>query len=199
MHKLAAHVNAIVVVRAQREGRVPDEAVARAIRRRAGHIQRPHFYRMRDVGAQIVSCDDAANAARARRARPHEIAVHRVRGGPSAFAAAHGAPHAARDAGIITGAAGARVARPHRARPVLSIAVDVVRDLVVDGDVVHLRDGELHLIPREAAIGADRDASVVADEHAAGIRGIDPDVVMIATGDLRRRRVDDMLAAVQGF
>ena len=62
-------------------------------------------------------------------------------------------------------AAEAAVARPAIRRAVLLVAEDVVRDLVVDGDVIHLRVGQPVAIPGPAAIVRDREALVVADDH----------------------------------
>src|SRR5579863_4121930 len=65
---------------------------------------------------------------------------------------------------------------------VLFVAVDEVGDLVVYGDVVHLRDGKLHARPGAPAIDGDADAAVVGDYHAVAVGGVDPHIVVVAAG-----------------
>src|SRR5207302_9869071 len=74
------------------------------------------------------------------------------------------------------------VARTAVRRSVLLVAVDEVRNAVVDGDVVHLRDWQIDVEPRAATRRRDVYARVVADDHSLGIRRIDPHVVVVAAG-----------------
>src|SRR5262245_46503373 len=74
----------------------------------------------------------------------------------------------------------AAVAGAARRWPVLAVAVDVVRDLVVGGDVVHLRDRELDVMPALAAVDRKAQAVVVRDDHAIAVSRIDPHVVVVA-------------------
>ena len=91
------------------------------------------------------------------------------------------APLAAPDPDIAGRSLRLRVARPHRRRAVLLVAVDVVRDAVVDRHVIHLRDRQLHAdatsCPRLIVM---RDAAVVRHDEPVAVRRIDPDVVVIA-------------------
>jgi hypothetical protein len=64
---------------------------------------------------------------------------------------------------------------------VLEPAVDVVRALVVERDLVELgeRDG-VHEVPAAAAVVARVDPAVAAEQHVVGVRGIDPERVEVA-------------------
>ena len=77
-----------------------------------------------------------------------------------------------------------RVARPAVRRPVLPVTKHVVRDRVVDGHVVHLRDRRLDAVIGLATIARDVHALVVPDDQAVGVVGIDPQVVVVTTGAL---------------
>ncbi len=90
----------------------------------------------------------------------------------------------------------AAVARAARRRAVLSIAVHVVGNLVVGRDVIHLRDGQLNLVPAAAAIHREAQAVVVRDDHAIAVGRIDPHVVIVALRREPADQIDRRLAAV---
>ena len=201
VHVLASDVQPVVIVRRQRERRVPDEAVLETIGWPADRRQRPDLHVVHELRAAIVLRDDAAHAPGSRSAGPHEIPVDGIGRREAALATADAHRMSARDARELDACEEeipcARIARHHGRRPVLPVAVDVIGDSVVDRRVIHLRERQLGLDPRLAAIDRHRDAAVVAHHHAVAVRGIDPDVVVIAAGILRERRIDDRPSAVQ--
>src|SRR5262249_54044674 len=81
----------------------------------------------------------------------------------------------------------ARAGRGHR-RVVLLRAVDEVREAAVGDRVVHLRGG-LVVLPRPAlpSVEAHVGPAVVALDHAQGIVGRDPQVVVVAVGRTQGR------------
>ena len=192
VHVLTADVHGVVIVRRDRERKGPDEAILRVSRRPADRCLGPDFGVLRDAGAEVELGDDSAHASKSRRARPHNVRVHRVRCGPAAFAATHRAPFTARN-----DRSRLRVARPTRGRTILSIAVHEIGNAVVDRHVVHLRQRQLYLEPALAAIRRHREATVVAHRHPVAIRRVDPDVVVVAARRFAFRRIRDRLAAVE--
>jgi hypothetical protein len=125
----------------------------------------------------------------------HGVAGHGVgrnRHGAEAVAEADFLPVPVADAGGFPG----RV-RPFPRAVVLHAAVDVVRGLVVDGDVVVLRERQRgHEAPRRAAVLALRHAAVVADEDVRGVRGVDPHRVIVGVDFRERDHGPERLAAV---
>ena len=85
-------------------------------------------------------------------------------------------------AGAVVAGAGALRGddRPAHRAVVLHVAVDVVRHLVVDADVVHLPDRQLHTPVAPAMLRGNGDAGVVGDGEAIGVLRIPPDVVVVA-------------------
>ena len=185
MHVLAADVDRVVVVRRDVERRVPHEAVLHAARparstaaatprrcgtaggppRSARRCRRPSPSPTRST-RRSSSRSDRASPSRSRR-RP-----------PSATSRA-GSPRRARPCTR-------RVARPAVRRLVLLVAEHVVRNLVVDRDVVDLRVEQALPVPGPAAVLRDREALVVRDDLPVRVGRIDPDVVMVAARRLRR-------------
>ena len=124
VHELAAGVDRVVVVRRDRERRVPHEAVLHVGRGVSAGAERPHFHVLALCARALVEPDDdAAAASRSRRGGPDEVRVDRIRRGPAALAAFDAVPFAARDL-----PAAPAVARPAIRRAVLLVAVDVVRN-----------------------------------------------------------------------
>src|SRR5689334_3904123 len=95
---------------------------------------------------------------------------------------------AARTASAAESESRQAVARTAIGAAILLVAVDEVRDLIINGDVIELCDRELDAIPGVSAIDGDTDAAVVGDDHAIAVRGIDPHVVIVAAGDGRKIR-----------
>ncbi len=179
VHELAARVDRVVVVRGDRERRVPHEAILDFGGGMPAGAQRPHLDVLARARALVESHDDAAAAAGSGRRRPNEIRIDGIGRRPPALAALHRVPLAAGDR-----AAGPAVARPAVRWAVLFVAVHVIRNPVVHRGVIDLRDGQVHVEPGAAARRRDVHAGVIADDHARRIRRIDPDVVVVAA---RRR------------
>src|SRR6266568_8375889 len=104
--------------------------------------------------------DRAAHAARAGATRPDDVVVRRIGRGKAAFAPRHGMPQAARDRARAASASAEAaklqaVTRAAKRRAVLPVAINEVGDLVVDRHMIHLRDGELDVVPSAAAIHGD--------------------------------------------
>src|ERR1019366_6969935 len=97
VHDLAADVDLVVVVRRDREGRVPDESVLDVRRRIPARAERPDLDVLSRARAFVVSYDDAAYASRSGCGRPDEVRIHRVRRRPAALATFHAVPLAARN------------------------------------------------------------------------------------------------------
>src|SRR5579864_2336197 len=77
---------------------------------------------------------------------------------------------------------------------VLHVAVEVVRDLVVDVDVVHLANWKSSAVKTAAVHRRNAEAAVIGDHKAIGIGGIDPDIVRVSAP----RDIFEVLAAVHG-
>ncbi len=84
-------------------------------------------------------------------------------------------------------AAQAAVARPAVRRLVLLVAETLYGISLSVVDVVHLRVGQPLAEPRAPAVDRDRQALVVADDHAVGVGRVDPDVVVVAARRLGAR------------
>src|SRR5262249_59067043 len=101
----------------------------------------PHLDVARLPVAQVVALNDAADAARPGGARPDDVVVYGIRRRPAALAAGHRVPRAPRNSSPGTAAAkaaGAGVARPAIRRPILLVAVYLIRNPVVYSHVIHL-------------------------------------------------------------
>src|ERR1700733_13431111 len=108
-------------------------------------------------------------------------------------------PTAAAGAAPAPAAAAALVGEPTRTRvgtAVLFIPVDAIGNLIVDGHVVDLRDGEIDVRPHATVVDAEADPAVVGHDHPIRIGGIDPHVVVVAAGTAAERR--EGAAAVEG-
>src|SRR6185312_9702058 len=167
------------------------------VRGRALGRLRPYLHFVDVARAHVVARDDAADGPAARRARPDEILVDGIGRGPSALASTHRAPLAAPDSGVRAEELLLALARPHRRFAVLLVSVDEVRHPVVDGDVIHLRDRELNAMPRAAPRGRDAETAVVRHREPVAVRGIEPDVEVIAARNLLLGKIDHRLSAIQ--
>ena len=193
VHELAARVDRVVVVRRDRERRVPHEAILDVGRGMPARAQRPHLDVLSRARALVEADDDAAAAPGAGRRRPDDVRVDGIGRRPPALAALARACHSLRE--IVR--AGSAVARPAIRRTVLLVAVDVVRNSVVDGDVIDLRDRAActcsQVRPRVVEMCT---PASFADDHADRVRRIDPHVVVVAAGRGERRRRRRAAAAV---
>ena len=106
-----------------------------------------------------------------------DVRVARVEGDTVSVGAHRDVPVLVADAVAIEGARGA----VHRAQ-VLRAAEDVVEGLAIaERDLVELRDREVREVPELAAVvEALVEARVGADEEVVGVRGIDPERVVVA-------------------
>ena len=132
----------------------------------------------------IVAHHDSARGASPGCARPYDVGITRVGRGESALAAAHAAPLAARDTPVREQPSHARVGGAPERRTVLAVAQHIVGDRVVGGDVVHLRDRQLHPEPGATPVLADRESAVVRHRDAVGIERVAPDVVVVPAGSV---------------
>src|SRR5438067_718788 len=82
---------------------------------------------------------------------------------------------------FASAAASARgaVARAAIRTAVLLVAVDEIRNLIVDGNVVELGNRKLHTVPGPATIDRDAEAAVVRDGQTITVGRIDPQVVIV--------------------
>ena len=119
---------------------------------------------------------------------PHHIWIGQVRNGVAGFATTHRV--------IPTGFAGVYgYAGAAHVPIVLHVAVEVVRNLVVNVDVVHLANGQSNSVKTAAVHGRNLHASVVSNDEAIGIGGIDPDIVSVPAP----RDGVKILARIQGL
>ena len=157
----------------QDDRRVPLEPVLQVARRQAVDDLRPRDDLARLAGLVVVAGDRSPVAARV-----DDVEVARVGGDPGRLAAAHVVPVHLGD-GAVADAGG----DGHR-RVVLLPSVDPEREAVVGDDAVDLRRGLIVLgRPRLAAVHGDLGSTVVAENHAPGLVGVNPEVVRVAVAD----------------
>ena len=173
---LAAGVEHVGIVRRERDGEGPLEAVLLRSHVLAEVVLRPDRDELRLLRAAVVAQQrTAAPAGAADGARVDHVAVLGVHGDVAALREAD--PIA-----VVPGdEAAPRAARHADGRVVLLRGVNAVGELVVDVDVVEL-PGRLVEDGREGVAAVVRDAgpAVVALDHAPRISGVDPQVVVVA-------------------
>ncbi len=179
---LARHVERVAVVGRDEEREGPLEAVPQVLGGPAGRGHRPDFDVAELPGLDVVANDDAPARAGSGGARPHDIRILGIRRREAALTTSHAAPVAARDDPVRPQATRARVRRTAEGRPVLAVSEHVVRDRVVDGHVVHLRDRKLDAEPGLAAVLGQREPAIERHDEAVAIRRVEPDVVEIPAG-----------------
>src|SRR5262252_8922213 len=104
---------------------------------------------------------------------PDNIGIGQVGNRETGFAAAHTSIPVALSIRL-------RNTRPAHVSVVLHVAVEVIRNLLVDIHVVHLPDGKCDAMETASMDGGDVHASIVGDDEAVGIGGINPDVMRVA-------------------
>src|ERR1035438_9345041 len=104
---------------------------------------------------------------------PHHVWIDWIGNGEAGFATAHLAVPS-RFLGIHGHTRAAHVP------VILHIAVEVVWNLVVHGDVVHLADGQSNTVEPAAVDRSNDHAGVIGNYKAVWIGGIDPDVVCVS-------------------
>src|SRR5690348_5330305 len=131
---LAAVVDGVVVEGINGQRRSPVAAVFDSCRRRVQGVQ-PGADGARHFVARIPAGDFVAVAG-----GPYDVGIGEVGEGKTGFAAAHVVVPAG--IGTVAVTHGGRVAGPAHGAIILHVAVNVVGDLVVHGDVIHLADGQ---------------------------------------------------------
>src|SRR5262249_10645891 len=122
-------------------------------------------------GGGMVAADVAAL-----RLRVHVLGIGGMAHDPEAVAAIQILPTLVADAPRVRGVA-------HPGAVVLQPAVDLIRILAIDADVVELRDRQGGAFPPPiAAVPGQPQAAIVAAHDMLGIARLDPDVVPVAMG-----------------
>ena len=78
---------------------------------------------------------------------------------------------------------------------VLHIPVNVVRNLIIHGHVIHLPDGQLHAMESLSVHRRDIDSAIVGDHKAVWIHRVNPNIVVVAAP----RNWVKCLAAIHGM
>src|SRR6185295_8478194 len=185
MNILTTDVQLVVIMRRDRERHGPNKSVFEIRGDRAIDLIRPNFNVTTLTGGQVEAFDDATDTSRSRRTRPDNVVVDRVRRGPTALTAAHRLPGTAWNLPAAK-AATARVAWAAIRRIILLVTVDEIRNAVVHGDVIHLRNGQLNTVPGLAAGNRYRHAAIISHRHAVRVCWIDPHVVVVAAGTVAK-------------
>ncbi len=158
------------VERVEDDGEGPLPAFLERAGRFAGEEERVDLDVARVAGAAVEAREQGALAAGV-----EEVGIGGVRRDVAAFAAADG---------VGCGAA-ASTASPGRAGDadggaILLRAADVIRNVAGGRDVIELGGGVLLAGPGLAAVDGDVAAAIVAFDHARGIGGVDPEIVIVA-------------------
>ena len=162
MEDVGAGVQRVGIVRGDHDGKRPLEAVLRALGAPSHWIVGIGIHVALLLGPPVETGQVAVVGA----------GVHRDE---AALAAAHRIPIGPADSEV------ARSAGDRHGGVVLLRAVHAIGKRVVRDHVVELRGGLVVLLrPREPAVMADVHAAVVALDHPLGIRGIDPQIVVVA-------------------
>src|SRR5712692_8147733 len=144
---LAAVVHGVVIERIDCHRRGPMTAILQLVRRRIKRVN-PGTHRARSFGSGVPASHFVAVAT-----GPDNVRIGWIRKGKSRFATAHSAiPSGINYAAIFERGGYARAAHVWS---VLHVAIHVVRDLVIYGDVIHLSDGELHTVESAAVHSSD--------------------------------------------
>src|SRR6185312_12797698 len=156
-----------VIERINRQRRGPMAAVLRVV---GLGVQRMH---PRGHGAGLVGARIPARYFVGIARCPNDVGVGRIGQRKAGFASAYTVV----PTGIATshGYAGAA----HRPI-VLHVAIYVVGDLVIHGNVIHLPDGQLHIVEALAAVRGNVDAAIIGEGEAVGVFWVPPDVVVVA-------------------
>ena len=155
VHVLRPGIHDVVIVRRDRERERPVEPVSHVARRRADGDLGPDLDFAHLTRAFVEAFYGSTEAAEAGARRPDDVVVDGIGNRPAALAARDRMPQTSRNrAGVrfVRLFGNPAVARAPRGRPVLSVAVDVVRNLIVGRNVIHLRHWQLDLMPAPAAV-----------------------------------------------
>src|SRR5690242_16581518 len=99
--------------------------------------------------------------------RPHDVWIREIGKRETGFASTHAAlPAGVHHTAVLERRRDAGAAH---IRAVLHVGVDVVRNLIVDGDVIHLTNWKLNALEAAPVNGGDVQAAVVGDDEAVGI------------------------------
>src|SRR5205814_6788102 len=102
--ELAARVNAVVIVRRDRQRHRPHEAELHVRRREPDGALRPDLYVLRLARAFVVAHHDPAHAPGSGRRRPDDVGIGRVGCRPAALTTSHRMPLTTRDGPSSTAA-----------------------------------------------------------------------------------------------
>src|SRR5215472_9013571 len=184
---LAAVVDSVVVEGIDGQRRSPVAAISQVAGRRIERMN-PRADGTRAFGLGVPPSDLVTIAA-----CPNNIRIGWIGKSETRFASAHATlPTGFHDAAVFERR---RDAGPAHVGAVLHVGVDVVRNLVVHSDVIHLADRKLHAQEAAAVNGGDVQAAVVGDDETVGILRIDPNVVIVAApGDFFEK-----FAAIERF
>ena len=109
------------------------------------------------------------------RFRVDDIGILRIDTGVETVAAAYGNPIVIGDAFLLHRGAGAAPTVV-----ILQASADVIRLLVIEGDLIELAHGDVvDVFPCATGIPRDVDSAIAAGQQVIGIRGVDPDGVEI--------------------
>src|SRR6185503_14712827 len=118
---------------------------------------------------QVVTLDNSSDAARPGRTGPDDVVVDRIWSGPTTLTTSNCVPGTSRNVVTTRHAAWSTIRWI-----ILLVSVDVVRNPIIDRDVIHLRDRQLNAIPRATTSRGYRDAAIVRDCHTIRVRRIYP-------------------------
>ena len=123
---------------------------------------------MRLLVPGVPACDLVAVAG-----GPHDVGIFGVGNRKAGFAPSH----------VAVPICFLGIPRHHRAAHVaviLHVAIEIVGNLIVHGDVVHLADGQYDAVEAATVQRGNNQPGVVGDHEAIRVDRIDPDVVGIA-------------------
>ena len=168
-HILCPQIKRGGIGRRKRQRRGPGPAILALMRRRVPRHRGPRA----DVLAEFCPLVEARHGP-VTPAQINYVRIFRIDNHVTAFARARGSPIARRDLTV------AGAARDRNRVAILLRAIHRVRKLVVGGHVIELRRRlVVPTAPGLAAVEADRGSLVRPENHARGICGIDPDLVII--------------------
>src|SRR5215831_1415985 len=169
---LAAVVDSVVVEGIDGQRRSPVAAILQVAWRRVERMN-PRADGTRAFGLGVPASDFVAVTT-----GPDDVRIGWIGKSETRFASAHATlPTGFHDAAVFERR---RDAGPAHVRAVLHVGIDVIRNLVVHGDVVHLANWKLNTMEAAPVNGRNVEAAVVGDDKAIGILRIDPDVVIVA-------------------
>src|SRR5260370_7192439 len=165
---LAAVVHGVVIEWIDCQRRSPMTAILQLVRRRIKRVN-PWTHGARSLGSGVPASHFVAVAT-----GPDNVRIRWVRKGKSRFATSHSPiPPGVNDAAIFERGGYARAAHVWS---VLHVAIHVVKDLVIYGDVIHMSDGELHTVESAPVQRRHIYTAVACDDNPIAFARINPDI-----------------------